>query len=139
MLSIGLAYFVTLCLYPGIEAEITSCNFGTWMPVLIMAVFNGADLLGKVNTQFFMANSNIKIVEFFPDFSINPLAMVTRRAAELRRHALFTHPTVAVLRGASPQTAHPWRRPSHLFLWSAWSDEWRDWKRPHDSSPKQSP
>jgi solute carrier family 29 (equilibrative nucleoside transporter), member 4 len=51
MLSIGLAYFVTLCLYPGIEAEITSCNFGTWMPVLIMAVFNGADLLGKVNAQ----------------------------------------------------------------------------------------
>ncbi|XP_065340802.1 equilibrative nucleoside transporter 4 [Cloeon dipterum] len=48
MLSIGLAYFVTLCLYPGIEAEITSCNFGSWMPVLIMAVFNGADLLGKI-------------------------------------------------------------------------------------------
>lgn len=53
MVSIGLAYFVTLCLYPGIEAEITSCNFGTWMPVLIMAVFNGADLLGKVNTLIF--------------------------------------------------------------------------------------
>jgi solute carrier family 29 (equilibrative nucleoside transporter), member 4 len=54
MLSIGLAYFVTLCLYPGIEAEITSCNFGTWMPVLIMAVFNGADLLGKVSTRDFV-------------------------------------------------------------------------------------
>ncbi|KAF4522162.1 hypothetical protein B566_EDAN010422 [Ephemera danica] len=43
-----LAYFVTLCLYPGIEAEIVSCRFGSWMPVILMAIFNAADLLGKV-------------------------------------------------------------------------------------------
>ncbi|XP_033609927.1 equilibrative nucleoside transporter 4 isoform X2 [Cryptotermes secundus] len=48
MLSIGLAYFVTLCLYPGIESEIISCKFGNWMPVILMAVFNAADLVGKV-------------------------------------------------------------------------------------------
>ena len=48
MLSIGLAYFVTLCLYPGIESEIVSCKFGSWMPVILMAVFNAADLVGKV-------------------------------------------------------------------------------------------
>ncbi|XP_021928511.1 equilibrative nucleoside transporter 4 isoform X2 [Zootermopsis nevadensis] len=48
MLSIGLAYFVTLCLYPGIESEIISCKFGSWMPVILMAVFNAADLVGKV-------------------------------------------------------------------------------------------
>ncbi|PSN43625.1 hypothetical protein C0J52_15027 [Blattella germanica] len=48
MLSIGLAYFVTLCLYPGIESEIVSCKFGSWMPVIMMAVFNAADLVGKV-------------------------------------------------------------------------------------------
>nr|CAD7403439.1 unnamed protein product [Timema cristinae]CAD7428377.1 unnamed protein product [Timema monikensis] len=48
MLSIGLAYFVTLCLYPGIESEIVSCKFGNWMPVILMAVFNAADLVGKV-------------------------------------------------------------------------------------------
>nr|CAD7257281.1 unnamed protein product [Timema shepardi] len=47
MLSIGLAYFVTLCLYPGIESEIVSCKFGNWMPVILMAVFNAADLVGK--------------------------------------------------------------------------------------------
>lgn len=50
MLSIALAYFVTLCLYPGIESEITSCKFGSWMPVILMAAFNFADLMGKVNT-----------------------------------------------------------------------------------------
>nr|CAD7461806.1 unnamed protein product [Timema tahoe] len=48
MLSIGLAYFVTLCLYPGIESEIVSCKFGNWMPVILMAVFNAADLVGKI-------------------------------------------------------------------------------------------
>ncbi|GLH09664.1 Equilibrative nucleoside transporter 4 [Gryllus bimaculatus] len=48
MLSIGLAYFVTLCLYPGIISEIVSCKFGSWMPVILMAVFNAADLVGKV-------------------------------------------------------------------------------------------
>ncbi|XP_067002183.2 equilibrative nucleoside transporter 4 [Anabrus simplex] len=48
MLSIGLAYFVTLCLYPGIESEIVSCKFGNWMPVILMAVFNASDLVGKV-------------------------------------------------------------------------------------------
>ena len=48
MLSIGLVYFVTLCLYPGIESEIVSCKLGSWMPVILMAVFNAADLVGKV-------------------------------------------------------------------------------------------
>ncbi|XP_054288139.1 equilibrative nucleoside transporter 4-like [Macrosteles quadrilineatus] len=48
MLSIALAYFVTLCLYPGIESEIVSCKFGNWMPVILMAGFNAADLMGKV-------------------------------------------------------------------------------------------
>ncbi|KAI4472167.1 equilibrative nucleoside transporter [Holotrichia oblita] len=48
MLSICLVYFATLCLYPGIASEIISCNLGSWMPILMMAIFNGADLLGKV-------------------------------------------------------------------------------------------
>jgi solute carrier family 29 (equilibrative nucleoside transporter) protein 4 len=48
MTAIGLAYFVTLCLYPGIEAEVVSCRFGSWMPVILMAIFNAADLIGKV-------------------------------------------------------------------------------------------
>ncbi|ESP02363.1 hypothetical protein LOTGIDRAFT_138509 [Lottia gigantea] len=48
MLSIGLAYFVTLCLFPGIESEVISCKLGSWMPIIIMAIFNGCDFLGKI-------------------------------------------------------------------------------------------
>ncbi|KAL6267218.1 hypothetical protein P5V15_000294 [Pogonomyrmex californicus] len=48
MTSIGVAYFVTLCLYPGIVSEIISCKFESWMPVILMTAFNASDLLGKV-------------------------------------------------------------------------------------------
>ncbi|XP_012270453.1 equilibrative nucleoside transporter 4 [Orussus abietinus] len=48
MANIGTAYFVTLCLYPGIVSEIISCKFESWMPVILMAAFNASDLLGKV-------------------------------------------------------------------------------------------
>ncbi|KAF8789193.1 equilibrative nucleoside transporter 4-like [Argiope bruennichi] len=48
MLSIGLAYFVTLCLFPGIESEIVSCCLGSWMPVILMAIFNFFDFIGKI-------------------------------------------------------------------------------------------
>lgn len=48
MASIGIAYFVTLNLYPGIVSEIISCKFESWMPVILMAAFNCADLLGKM-------------------------------------------------------------------------------------------
>lgn len=48
MISICLAYFTTLCMYPGIVSEIISCNLGSWMPILMMAIFNGADLFGKM-------------------------------------------------------------------------------------------
>ncbi|EGI59483.1 Equilibrative nucleoside transporter 4 [Acromyrmex echinatior] len=45
---IGAAYFITLCLYPGIVSEIISCKFESWMPVILMTAFNASDLLGKV-------------------------------------------------------------------------------------------
>lgn len=48
MISICLVYFATLCLYPGIASEIISCTLGSWMPILMMAIFNGADLVGKM-------------------------------------------------------------------------------------------
>ena len=48
MLSIGLAYFVTLCLFPGIESEVVSCALRGWMPVILMAIFNATDFCGKV-------------------------------------------------------------------------------------------
>ncbi|KAG8177783.1 hypothetical protein JTE90_012903 [Oedothorax gibbosus] len=47
-LCICLAYLVTLSLFPGIESEVLSCAWGSWMPVLIMAAFNLADCVGKV-------------------------------------------------------------------------------------------
>ncbi|CAH1372668.1 equilibrative nucleoside transporter 4 isoform X1 [Tenebrio molitor] len=48
MISICLVYFATLCLYPGIASEIISCRLRSWMPILMMALFNGADLFGKM-------------------------------------------------------------------------------------------
>lgn len=48
MASIGVAYFVTLCLYPGIVSEIVSCKYESWMPVILMTAFNVSDLFGKV-------------------------------------------------------------------------------------------
>lgn len=48
MLTIAFAYFITLCLYPGIMSEISNCRLKTWMPVIIMAIFNASDLAGKV-------------------------------------------------------------------------------------------
>lgn len=52
MVSIALAYCVTLSLYPGIETEIISCNLKSWMPVLLMFTFNSSDLIGKVSYIF---------------------------------------------------------------------------------------
>ena len=49
MLSIGLAYLVTLSLFPGIESEVHSCRLGSWMPVVLMAIFNTSDFIGKVS------------------------------------------------------------------------------------------
>lgn len=50
MVSIGLAYFVTLCLFPGIESEIVSCKLKSWMPVILIGIFNLFDFIGKVST-----------------------------------------------------------------------------------------
>ena len=48
MVSICAAYFVTLSLYPGIISEIKRCPEDHWFPVLLMTLFNGTDLIGKV-------------------------------------------------------------------------------------------
>ncbi|XP_045680601.1 equilibrative nucleoside transporter 4 isoform X5 [Phyllostomus hastatus] len=47
MLSIAVTYFITLCLFPGLESEIRHCVLGEWLPILIMAVFNLSDFVGK--------------------------------------------------------------------------------------------
>lgn len=48
MLSIAVTYFITLCLFPGLESEIRHCVLGEWLPILVMAVFNLSDFVGKV-------------------------------------------------------------------------------------------
>lgn len=48
MLSIAMTYFITLCLFPGLESEIHNCTLGEWLPILIMAIFNLSDFVGKV-------------------------------------------------------------------------------------------
>lgn len=54
MVCIALAYCVTLSLYPGIESEIISCSLKSWMPVLLMFMFNTSDVVGKVNQRTFL-------------------------------------------------------------------------------------
>lgn len=51
MLSIAVTYFITLCLFPGLESEVRHCVLGEWLPILIMAVFNLSDFVGKVGLQ----------------------------------------------------------------------------------------
>ncbi|CAH0546407.1 unnamed protein product [Brassicogethes aeneus] len=48
MISICVAYFTTLSVYPGIISEVVSCSLGSWMPIYMMEIFNGADLIGKI-------------------------------------------------------------------------------------------
>ncbi|XP_062036504.1 equilibrative nucleoside transporter 4 [Lepus europaeus] len=48
MLSIAVTYLITLCLFPGLESEIRHCVLGEWLPILLMAIFNLSDFVGKV-------------------------------------------------------------------------------------------
>ncbi|KAL0871964.1 hypothetical protein ABMA27_004406 [Loxostege sticticalis] len=48
MVSIGLVYFTTLSLYPGIASEVPSCRLGSWMPIVLMSAFNFFDFIGKI-------------------------------------------------------------------------------------------
>ncbi|XP_028170214.1 equilibrative nucleoside transporter 4 [Ostrinia nubilalis] len=48
MVSIGLVYFTTLSLYPGIASEVPSCRLGSWMPIILMSAFNLFDFIGKI-------------------------------------------------------------------------------------------
>ncbi|XP_060029210.1 equilibrative nucleoside transporter 4 isoform X2 [Erinaceus europaeus] len=48
MLSMAVTYFITLCLFPGLESQIRHCALGDWLPILVMAVFNLSDFVGKI-------------------------------------------------------------------------------------------
>lgn len=64
MLCIALAYFVTLCLFPGIESEIVSCRLRSWMPVILMAIFNFFDFIGKILASIPYEWTKAKLVLF---------------------------------------------------------------------------
>ena len=53
MVGILLTYTVTLSLFPGVETALPApprpCWLAEWLPLLTLATFNSADLLGKVN------------------------------------------------------------------------------------------
>ncbi|KAM8934451.1 equilibrative nucleoside transporter 4 isoform 2-T2 [Pelodytes ibericus] len=75
MLSIAVTYFITLCLFPGLESEIRNCTLQEWLPILIMAIFNLSDFVGKIlaalpvdwrGTNLFICSS-IRVV-FIPLF-----------------------------------------------------------------------
>ncbi|XP_036409336.1 equilibrative nucleoside transporter 4 [Megalops cyprinoides] len=48
MLAIAVTYFITLCLFPGLESEIHNDMLGDWLPILVMAIFNMSDFVGKI-------------------------------------------------------------------------------------------
>lgn len=63
MLSIAVTYFITLCLFPGLESEIRHCVLGEWLPILVMAVFNLSDFVGKVSHRVALGNPRKALVE----------------------------------------------------------------------------
>lgn len=68
MLSIGVTYSITLCLFPGLESEIRNTILGEWLPILIMATFNMSDFVGKVRrASHVRSESSVWCVSvFFP-------------------------------------------------------------------------
>jgi solute carrier family 29 (equilibrative nucleoside transporter) protein 4 len=61
MLAFWLDYFVTLGLFPGLSSEVIDCKLGSWMPVIMLSLFNIFDLVGKVRkywTRWWIAISS---------------------------------------------------------------------------------
>lgn len=50
MISILTAYLITFSLFPGIESEIISCHFKSWMPVLLLFTFDFSEFIGKISS-----------------------------------------------------------------------------------------
>ena len=41
-------FLITLLLYPGLTTLVQDCSIGDWLPVILVTLFNAADLIGKV-------------------------------------------------------------------------------------------
>ena len=46
--AIFLTYFVTLALFPGVLSQVPSPEWGDWLPIVLISVFNLFDLVGKI-------------------------------------------------------------------------------------------
>lgn len=62
LLSVGLVYFVTLNLVPGIAMEIQSCRFREWMPLILFTNFTATDFLGRMITPWFYRVTSYQIL-----------------------------------------------------------------------------
>lgn len=51
-LSVATVFFATLAVFPGVLSEAQSSSLGDWFPVLLFALFNGADTIGKALAAF---------------------------------------------------------------------------------------
>ena len=48
LILIFVDFFVTLAVYPGLATMVPSARLGTWMPVLMVLLFNAGDMLSRV-------------------------------------------------------------------------------------------
>lgn len=62
MISILTAYLITFSLFPGIESEIISCHFKSWMPVLLLFTFDFAEFIGKISSTFFYTMKPVNLM-----------------------------------------------------------------------------
>lgn len=89
MVSIFMAYLVTLSLFPGIETEVISCDFKSWMPVLLMFTFNLTDFLGKILSSFFYSIRPLNLM--FLTFARILLLPMLYLCVAPRTHPWFAH------------------------------------------------
>lgn len=74
--SVGIIYMVTMSIFPGyITEDVHSAFLGDWYPVLLIASYNCADLVGKMLTAVYRAENQTFMVRacfgrllFFPLF-----------------------------------------------------------------------
>nr|XP_054763324.1 equilibrative nucleoside transporter 4-like [Lytechinus pictus] len=98
MVSIAVTYYITLCLFPGIESEVVNCKLHDWMPIILMAIFNITDLCGKLlaaypyewNTSRLMLASSCRVI-------LVPLLLI---CVTPRTHPILSHPFWPILLSA---------------------------------------
>ncbi|XP_064648349.1 equilibrative nucleoside transporter 4-like [Lineus longissimus] len=52
ILTFWLNFVITAGAFPGLSSEVISCKLGSWMPVIMLSLFNVFDIIGKVITKW---------------------------------------------------------------------------------------